>query len=178
MCQETNHTQKKLGEKSGLQTGGFGLNLSAIFVKRLMKKRSHIMSGANFISVIKDVKSLITKVLNFTNKLITGVLEKLVTLSGFIQRDIKKTIQKELHILRREDTQEKRMQTVRTRLKNGKTCVRNLVTNVPCVLKKRNLRKTTLNHCRLEGVITLQTYNHFVGTVTAESGKLFTRTQN
>lgn len=77
------------------------------------------------------------------------------------------------------DMLEKKMQKVRTHLKNGKSCAKSLITNVLNVGNLKSLQKTISNHYQKGEATIFQTYNLFVGIVTVESGKLTsTKTQN
>ena len=157
----------------------FGLSLTAITVKKKMKKDNHIIKKVKNTTVIESVKKSMLKLYHLQNKTIIGVLEKKERVSKFTIEDMLLPTKKELHTLKQDGTHEKEMQKVRIPLKSGKTYVKNLITNVRTVEKLKNLQKTTLNHFQKKVATTYQTFNHYAGIVTAESGKLtFILTQN
>jgi hypothetical protein len=153
-----------------------GLNLIVNFVKNYlgnqevsMQKRKSII--AQHYVTLKTEK----KIGNQKNK-IHGKVELLHT--KLIEDGLRKT-QNVCHISKHEGMQEKRMPKALTLLRIGKSYVNSLITNVLNVYKLRNLPKTILNHYQKVGVITFQTYSHFVGIVIVENGKLtFMRTLN
>lgn len=144
-----------------------------------MKKNNHIIKKVNDIIVIENVKRNISRTYPFMNKMPTVEYERLVKTNKNIIADMLQLTKGEYLILRLVDMLEKEMQKVHILLRSGKNYVKSLIKNVLNARKKLNLQKTILNHYQKVERIIYQIFNHYVGLVIVENGKLtFTRTQN
>ena len=84
----------------------------------------------------------------------------------------------ESHTLKLDGTQEKGMQTVATRWKNGSHSRRIITTCVLCAVYPKNLLKTTYNLFQKAAATTYKIFSHSVEIVTVGSGLSFNIYEN
>jgi hypothetical protein len=178
MCQGINRIQKKQNEKSDLLIGGSGLSSIVICVIRNVRRSNHIIIKARNTFAPESAKVSIIKQSLFGKIRITKELENKGNLNGFTQQDIENHIQREFHILKQEDTHDKKMQRGVIPLKNGKNLKANLVINVLSANLRNHLRKTILNHYQKVEQIIYQTSSHYAVVAIAASGRSFNIYEN
>jgi len=178
MCQDINHTLKKLKEKSVLLTEVFGLNIIAISVVNLVKKNNHIIKKVKDIFAEKSVKVNFIPISHFGNKTIIRVSENKDNQNGFTRQDTEKIIPKEYLILKQEDMLNKVRQKVHILLKNGKNLKNDININVRIVNKLKNLQKTMLNLFLSVAQTILRTFNLYAEVVIVGSGRNFNIYEN
>lgn len=169
---------KKQDEKSVLLTEGFGLNINAIIVKQKMKNNNQNIIRVKGTFAIENVKSYLSKLYHFMNKIIIRELENKVNQNGFILQDIEKVTKREFLILRRNDTQDNIMPKEVIHWKNGKSLKENSIIDVLIVKLKSSLQKTILSLYHLREQTISQISNHYVGVVIVKNGRNFNIYEN
>lgn len=166
MCQETNHTQKKQNERlvSLIEKES---KLDVRIAKRLLRNNHLRLQGVREYIVIKNVMQRTGEIIgNPKNSLAGGAVSLPMNHTGIGL----KRILREWHILKQEDTQERKTLKAHTLWRNGKILKTNLTTGVLTVKKTKNLLKTILFLWRKAVRTIYQTFSLSVEVVIVGSG--------
>jgi len=171
MCQEIKNTQKKQKEKLVMPLESQFILYVIIVEKNHLLINLILLKRKTIFALWNVIQNIEKKFYHFINNQHIKVLEKIAKVNKYIQKGMQNHTQKELHILKLEGMQERKMQKVVILLKNGKTLKRSLIINVLSADLKNLLLKTTLSLYRLVEQITLAISNLFVEIAIVGNGK-------